>query len=271
MKNLSFGRCILRGWFWIALVAALARPPGVGAAVEQTFDMLQIGARTYRNVTVTTKTKDYVFLLHSAGIINLKVKELSPELQVQLGYPDPLAKARSKDPVFLAKQTVAKLETPQVKNIEQEVANRWRSEMEARNIQLPPITRELIYSVLGALLALYLFHCFCCYQICKKVNQEPGILVWLPGLQIFPMLRAAGMSGWWFLAALVPILNLVAHILWCCKIVDARGKNRLLAVLLILPFTNIFAFLYLALSSGAPPPAPVRRERRVELMTLETA
>ena len=270
MYNIRRGGCILGAWLWVAVIGTLGQPQGAWATVEQTFDVLQIGTHTYRNVTVTTKNKDYVFFLHSAGMINVKVKELPPEVQVQLGYADPQVKPKANDPVLLAKQTVAKLETPQVKNIEQQLANKWRSEIAARNIHLPPITRDVIFIALGGLLALYLFHCVCCMMICHKVNQRPGILVWLPLLQIFPMLRAAGMSGWWFLAAFVPGLNLIAHILWCTKIVENRGKNGLLAFLLVLPVTNVFAFFYLAFSNGNPPPTK-KEQKRVEIMTLETA
>ena len=49
------------------MLALLIVPFGAIGAIEQTFDMLQIGTRTYKNVTVTTKAKDYIFILHSAG------------------------------------------------------------------------------------------------------------------------------------------------------------------------------------------------------------
>ena len=68
---------------------------------------------------------------------------------------------------------------------------------------------KLILAVLGVLLLLYLFHCYCCMLICRKTGKPPGVLVWLPVLQLFPLLRAAGMSAWWFLACFVPVLNLV--------------------------------------------------------------
>ena len=87
--------------------------------------------------------------------------------------------------------------------------------------------------------------------ICRKTGNPPGVLVWVPVLQLFPMLRAAGMSGWWFLAYFVPLLNLVPPILWSLKIAKARGKSVWVGVLLLLPVTNLFAFLYLAFSDGA--------------------
>src|SRR5258707_251791 len=88
-------------------------------------------------------------------------------------------------------------------------------------------------------------------QICKKAGAQPGIMVWLPVLQLFPLLRAAQMPLWWFLLWFVPGVNLVAQVVWCIKIADARGKSPWVGVLLILPVTNIFTFLYLAFSGNA--------------------
>jgi len=51
-----------------------------------------------------------------------------------------------------------------------------------------------------------------------------GALIWVPLLQLFPLLRAAGMSRVWFVAFLVPLVNVVAQIVWYVKIVEARGK-----------------------------------------------
>jgi len=87
--------------------------------------------------------------------------------------------------------------------------------------------------------------------ICRKAGHPPGLLVWLPWLKLFPMFRAAGMSGWWVLACFVPVLNLMPLLLWPLKIAQARGKSVWIGVLLLLPVFNLFAFLYLAFSNGA--------------------
>jgi hypothetical protein len=112
--------------------------------------------------------------------------------------------------------------------------------------------------LLGIVGLLYFFTCYCCHLICFKAKSPSSFLVWVPVLQLLPLLRAANMSGWWFLAFFVPGLNIVALVLWSLNIVKARGKHIAWAILLILPVTNLLAFLYLAFSSGAdsnlPPP-----------------
>jgi hypothetical protein len=81
------------------------------------------------------------------------------------------------------------------------------------------------------------------------------------------MLRAARMSRWWFLFWLVPLLNVAGYILLSVKLVEARGKSVWFALLLLLPLTSFFAFLYLAFSDPvAPKEKPV-----VEIMTLDAA
>jgi hypothetical protein len=273
MKALRTIGLVLMGWVWLGVMALLAVPSNASAASEERFDMLQIGSRTYRNVTVTTKARNYVFLMHSEGLANIKVADLSPEVAKKLGYGLPAAKSGTKlgtNVAAFAKQTIGKLETPQIKHIEQDLVNTWNDQSASARQHLPPLTPTFLLGVAAGFVLLYLLYCYCCMLICRKAGHQPGALVWVPVLQAFPMLKAAGMSYWWFLAYFVPLLNLVAHILWCFKISDVRGKTPLIAVLLLLPVLNILAFFYLALSGGEGA-EPVRQERRVEIMTLETA
>ena len=39
-------------------------------------------------------------------------------------------------------------------------------------------------------LVVYLFACYLMKRICEKAGGEPGILIWIPILQIIPMLKA---------------------------------------------------------------------------------
>jgi hypothetical protein len=268
MKSSNIRVRFLGGLLVLAMGIMLVCSRAAAGTAEQTFDVLQIGAHTYRNVTVTTKSKDYVFILHSAGMTNVKVADLSPELRETLGYEElPKPKPAATNATAWAKQTINKLETPQVKAVEERVVSTWRDKMQAADIQLPPLTRAVIFEALGIFAAVYLFYCYCCMLICQKAGHAPGILVWLPVLKVFPLLRAAGMSRWWFLACFIPLLNLVEVILWCLNIAKARNKSILVGLLLLLPVTNILAFLYLAFSAA---PGRRREDRRISVMSFET-
>jgi hypothetical protein len=241
------GHCARRLLAWVALAALLPVPAMAAAPVEPTFDLLHTRTGLYTNATVTRKFSNYVIIIHSRGVATIGVPDLPLEVQQDLGYAVRPAKS---DPGADSPRTnsiLAGLNFGQVKKAEQAwrgLASKWMPNM------TPNIT--VIYTVLGIALLFYLFFCYCNMLICQKTHTAPGLLVWLPVLQLFPMLRAAGMSRLWFLAFLVPVLNVVAQIMWYVNIVKARGKNMWIALLLALPVTGPFAFLYLAFSEAAP-------------------
>src|ERR1700681_4268897 len=70
---------------WLLFAFLVAGYATAGAA-DETFNVLQVGTRMYTNVTVTTKSKTYVFILHSAGMTTIQVQDLPPEIQQKLGY-----------------------------------------------------------------------------------------------------------------------------------------------------------------------------------------
>jgi hypothetical protein len=152
--------------------------------------------------------------------------------------------------------------------MERQVEQRWRAYFPTGLPTLGSIDKTRLAIVSGIALLLYFGFCYCCMLICKKTDKPPGALVWLPILQQFPLLRAAGMSYWWFLGYFVPVLNLVVPIVWCFKIAKACRKSAWVGLLLLLPVTNFFAFLYLAFSDGAP---KKEEPRRVEVMSLDLA
>jgi hypothetical protein len=123
---------------------------------------------------------------------------------------------------------------------------------------------QLLYGILGGLAFAYLLYCVCLRNVCLKAGSKPGFLIWLPVLQMFPLLRAARMPAWWFLVFCLPVLNLLAHLLWCARITRACGKGLFSAVMLFLPLTNILALLYLAFSGGGGGQGPTGKPFRDE-------
>ena len=70
----------------------------------------------------------------------------------------------------------------------------------------------------------------------------------------------------WFFAFFVPVINIIALIVFSVKIVKSRGKGLWVSILLMLPPTSGLAMLYLAFSSSAP----VQMASH-EVLSLETA
>ena len=76
----------------------------------------------------------------------------------------------------------------------------------------------------------------------------PGVLIWIPILQIVPMLQAAKMPVWMIVLFLVPLVNLIIGIMMWVKICQARGKSGWLVILLFVPIVNLIFVSYLAFS-----------------------
>lgn len=241
---------------WVMLVSLTVFGTFSSVAVEETYPLLQTRTGTYTNVTVTSKTPKYIFILHAAGMTTVQVKDLELEQQKELGY----AKSESQSPASLV---FAKTLVPRFESKLEPLKAQWKkSPLNGLKPQ-----RNVIYSATAILVVLHLFFSFCCQLICLKAQKPASFLVWLPLFQIIPLLRAANMSGWWFIASCLPLLNLVAMILWSFNIAKARGKSALTGLFMILPITNFFAFLYLAFSSGIP----AQKAPRYQSMSLQTA
>jgi hypothetical protein len=100
--------------------------------------------------------------------------------------------------------------------------------------------------VLIICLALYIFACFCMKRICEKCNVQPGILIWIPIVQLVPLLQVAGLPVWTIILFFIPIVGFVMGIVMWAKICTARGKSALLVIGII--FLPIIFIPYLAFS-----------------------
>jgi hypothetical protein len=244
---------LIRIWLFVVLAGSVAvAAPGV----DEKFDFLTIGTNSFTNVTVLNKTRTDVFISHSKGMVSLKVKDLDTPAQLKLGYQIEQPKPTKTEAI---KQTMAGItemkEDPRVQAAEAEVFTRFAEALE----QFDP---RIFYGFIAAIILSYLSFSSLCRSICLKVATPPKDLiplVWLPLLKQLPMLKAAGMSPAWMLTNLVPGLFLITYVVWSFKITQARGKHVAAAVFLLLPVTNLFAFLYLAMSGGAAEPAGDRR------------
>ncbi|HTL57860.1 MAG TPA: hypothetical protein VL361_19385 [Candidatus Limnocylindrales bacterium] len=220
-----------------------------GASEETTFKALQVGDRTYQNVKVTTKAKSFIIIQHSGGITSIKVSDLPADALEKLGYAPKVPKKRVKTAAMLASIAVPRTEMV-IKPVQAKLSEGWHRMAETSNKYVTKVTRTQVIIAAAMAVVGYFWFSYCCLLICQKTGFEPGIWVWLPLVQTLPMLRAACMSPWWSLALLVPGLNLVAYVIWCFKIVEARQKTLPLAILLLLPVTNCLAFMFLAFSNA---------------------
>lgn len=244
----------LRNWLILVGIGSLliinGLAAGLATATEEHFTSLQVGSNLYTNVTVTSRATGYVFIVYDGGMRNVKVAEMTPEVQELMGYRKPEPKVQTNRVAQLAKQTITRIDSPELKQMQtQLLAAMQHGPGKSRVASW--LTLPFVIGFLCGLFLVYLFMCYCSALICRKAGTEPGFLIWVPVLQMLPMLQAANMSRWWFLGFFVPVLNIVVYVMWCIKISLARGKGVLPGILLLLPVVSLFAFLYLAFADAA--------------------
>jgi len=270
---------------FISLMISLVSP-WVHAA-DILLPTLKIGTDVFTNVTVYQMTATDIFHRHGQGFGNAKISALDDETLILLGLKTVTPKPVSES--FLSSaQISAAIE--QVKTALATVNLTIPSEdILKEQIARVTVTPQLVYGILGGLVFGYLLFCLCLLKMCVNAGSKPGLLIWLPFLQLFPLLRAAKMPAWWFLIFFLPVLNvshtslgfltfatvgipLLAHLLWCARIARACGKGFFSALMLFLPVTNILALLYFAFSGRSGEERPMGKSfRNEELPGLASA
>jgi len=239
---------------------------------EQTFPVLQTKTGAYTNVTVTKKTKEWIFIIHSAGVCNLKASDLPTDARIALGYEappkSPEGGVTTAETSAAESTTASKLPHIDLAGMKQFAAD-WRQHRKEKEGEIKAFVAAnatIVCVILGGgrLLNNKVSSLF--WMICRKTHNSPGPLVWVPILQLIPLLRAANMPRVWFFAFFVPIINIIPSVVFCFKIVKSRGKSSWVSILLLLPITSWIAMLYLAFSSSAP----VEMSHN-EVLSLETA
>jgi hypothetical protein len=206
--------------------------------------------------------RDYVFILHSTGMANIRLADLSPEQRLLLGYkPVVEKKTNTFNAGKWASTTLNRIHPPRLSEIQTRASQYWTDFKRDWITAWPTFPRQKKLEIVGALFLAYLFHSFLCLSICRKSGSEPGLIVWIPVLQTFSMLAAAKMSPIWFFAG--PL----AFLVWAVRICKVLGKSVWTTLFLWFPPTSFFAAIYLAFT-GQP---PVQKEPEVNIMTLETA
>jgi hypothetical protein len=234
--------------FVLTWLVAFAGGPAARAADEK-FDTLTVGQQTFTKVVVLNKYQKDVFISHSRGMCSLKVKDLDVATQLKLGYQVELPKPSKRETIEKA------LQAPDMNNLESDPRmQKLDPETAARVAEVvKKLDPAALWGILIGWVLCYLFFSFLCRCICRKVAAPPTTLmplVWFPFLKQLPLFQAAGMSPWWILANFFPPAAIVAYVMWSFKVVQARGKHVIFAVMLLLPILHFVSLLYLALSRG---------------------
>ncbi len=232
------------------------------------FELLQVGTETYSNVTVTVKGQKSVLLVHSRGLQSVSLTNLDVDILVKLGYPDPRVPVTNAA-VAWVRSHVPAVEMPDLQQARQylppTLEERLPEEFNPKELLAP----KVLAIILGSALALHLLFSLVLASICRNAGVDKAALIWVPVLQLIPLFKAAQMSPWWFLGLFVPLLNVVAIVMWSFGIAKACGKSAVVALLLLLPGVNLLALLYLAFSGGAKAKSEKIVSSKIRIMPLE--
>jgi hypothetical protein len=266
----GIGWVILVGALWAApvywMTAASAAPDAIDAhSVSTTFETLTIGGQTLRRATVFERTADMVYVKHDGGLLGVRVGELDRETRQLLGY-EVVAEAEDRsnrkgrgDLGAQAGELAATMsDWPGLRS---ELEGSWGAGLGMMILGIAGLIGLLAHLLISYLLRM----------ICQKAGSTPGPMIWMPFLQVFPLLKAAGMSRRWPFAIVIlsilgtllagfsielalllslgsSLLGLGLWIAWSIRICLARGKHPVWAVMLLLPGFNLVGLVYLAAS-----------------------
>jgi magnesium-transporting ATPase (P-type) len=105
-----------------------------------------------------------------------------------------------------------------------------------------------IVVILAFVLLFFLYFSYCLYRIAKRLNREEAWAAWVPILQLWPLVTAAGKPVWWTILLFIPLVNAVLSVyLWMC-ISENIGKSKWLGLLMLVPLANLVLPGYLAFS-----------------------
>jgi hypothetical protein len=85
----------------------------------------------------------------------------------------------------------------------------------------------------------FVFISYCLKLICEKAKVDPGVMIWIPFVQLIPMATVAGINPFLLLLYFVPFVNVVFALYHWAKVCTAIEKSPWLVVMIIIPVVNI--------------------------------
>jgi hypothetical protein len=246
--QLSTWRVIVAFLAVLGAFTVSAALPGLAGSPDRWFESITIQGVTYQQVTLFSQTETDVILKHDQGLTGLKVAQLDNPTLRRFGYH---------------------VDEPDAKPA---VAGNVALEFLSGLLRMAGLEQWTTFTLIGLVvltMGIYIYTSYLFWLICVKTEVAPGILVWLPFLQFFPLLRAARMSSLWAVAVILFVLGtcfavaqwpqyalwleIVSAIsmlgvwsTWAVHICRARSKGIVTVILLMVPGTNYLALLYLA-------------------------
>ncbi len=95
-------------------------------------------------------------------------------------------------------------------------------------------------------IAVAIFYAVALQKLAERTGTENEWMAWIPLAHQYLALQVARKPGWWILLFFVPIIQILINIPIWMGIAEARGKNRWLGLLALLPIINLIMVAILA-------------------------
>ena len=106
-----------------------------------------------------------------------------------------------------------------------------------------------LYGVYGVIsLVLYVIIAIALWKVFTKAG-EPGWLAIIPIVNVFVLVKIAGFSMWLGLLYLIPIVNIVLHIIVALRVGKGFGKDTVFSVFLLW-LLSVIGYLILGFGSA---------------------
>ena len=96
-----------------------------------------------------------------------------------------------------------------------------------------------------------IFYAVALQKLAERTGTENEWMAWIPLAHQYLALQVARKPGWWILLFFVPIIQILINIPIWMGIAEARGKNRWLGLLALLPIVNLIMVAMLAFGKDA--------------------
>ena len=127
--------------------------------------------------------------------------------------------------------------------------------MSAAGIRAFVMASFMIILVLFA--GMYVYFSLCLFLIAKKLKVPAPWTAWLPIVNIWTILKAAGKPVWWVLLFFIPLVGLIVIVyVWMC-IVENLGRNKWMGLLILIPIVSLVYIGVLAFSKQEQQEGPL--------------
>jgi hypothetical protein len=283
---------------WWGLFLCLMLALEVKAKTELSLPSITIGKSTYSNVVLTASGTNRISVEHPLGLATIKTANLELEIAQRLldagVITEGALKGNTNYQAWLKEQKLSEKQRKRAANppgvlaqhagMEGSMGERWAEQLELEvNARggfdperlMASLGMPVVAAVLCGVVFFYFLHCWCLFRIVKKSTGQGSLLVLLPGLRWFSLIRAAGMSRHFLLFPFIALglvfcqpsmpdkfpwaetayhyltvgvcgITALLYVVWGFKISRRAGGSPLLGLFLIVPLLKILPLLYLA-------------------------